>query len=201
MKKITYFVLCLIGFSLGFSSCNKEETEIIEEPTPDPYDIIEFYSIEYDFSKKEIRNYSSPEFKESFENNSDQIVPVTVYPYLDQGLLEFNLGKLENILVGLECEVPVPCYENETWSESEMIIVKTSFGETPTFFNPFNGNISFTIETKPWETLRYSYVLNYSELTVPFEAIFIGNNYGVEYNFSGLLNIRVPINCDLTVKE
>ena len=128
---------------------------------------MEFYSIEYDFSKKEIKEVQSQEFKESLENNSDQIIPITFYPYLDQGALEFGMGETDKILDGLECEVPVPKYENDTWSESQTITFKTVFGET-TSFNPLNGNISFTINADPWETTKYGYILTFSELTVPF---------------------------------
>ena len=112
----------------------------------------------------------------------------------------FSMGEMGKFLDGLECEVPVPNYENETWSETQTNILKTVFGET-TSFNPINGNISFTINADPWETTKYGYVITFSELTVPFEAIFIGNNYGTEYNCTGILTIRIPINCDIKIEE
>ena len=62
-------------------------------------------------------------------------------------------------------------------------------------------NISFIINADPWETTKYGYVITFSELTVPFEAIFKGNNYGTEFNVSGILTIRVPINCDIQIEE
>ena len=200
MVKIKYLSLCLIGVLAGFSACSKEEPGINEEPTPDPYDTLEFYSIEYDFSKKEIKEIQSPEFKESLENNSDQIIPITFYPYLDQGAFELRMGVAESNIDGLECEVPLPCYENDTWSESQTISIPTVFGKATTF-NPLNGNISFTLNADSWITTKYSYVLTFSELTVPFEAIFIGNNYGTEYSCTGILTIRIPINCDIKIEE
>ena len=199
MKMIKFLTLCLYGFSLGLTSCNSEDPGFNEEPTPDPYDTLEFYSIEYDFSKKEINVISSSEYKESFENNSDQTVPMTFYPYLDQGLLEFKTGEMENLLEALEFEVPVPNYENDIWSETKNNSIKTIFGET-TSFNPTNNNISFTINFDPWVTTKYSYILTFSELSVPFEATFIGENYGDKYNFSGILMIRVPISCDIKIE-
>ena len=200
MKKIKSLLLCMMSFSFGLTSCNSEDPGFNEEPDPDPYDTLEFYSIVYDFSKKEINDVSSAEYKESFENNSDQIIPMTFYPYLDQGMLEFKTGEMENLLEGLECEVPVPNYENNDWRETETNTIKTIFGET-TSFNPTNGNISFTISFDPWKTTRYDYVLTLSELIIPFEAIFIGKNYGGEYSFTGLLKIRVPINCDIKIED
>ena len=200
MKKFKYTILCLIGFSLGLTSCNSEDPGFNEEPKPDPFDTLEFYSLEYDFSQKEINVVSSPEYKESFQNNTDQIVPMTLYPYLDQGQMEFNTSEMGNILDGLECDIPVPIYENDAWSETKTNSIKTVFGKT-TSFNPINGNISFTLNFDPRETTKYGYILTFSELTVPFEAIFIGNNYGAENNFSGILTIRVPINCDIKIKE
>ena len=59
MIKIKYLNLCLFGFILGLTSCNSEDTGFIEEPDPDPFDNLEFYSIDYDFSKKEIREVKS----------------------------------------------------------------------------------------------------------------------------------------------
>ena len=200
MTKIKYLILCLFGLSLALTSCKSEDSGFNDELNPDPYDTLEFYSIKYDFSKKEINVFSSPEFIERFENNTDRIIPVTFYPYLDQGTLEFRMGEAENHLDGLEYEVPVPSYENDTWSESQTNMLKTVFGKT-TSFNPLNGNISFTINADPWETTKYVYVITFSELTVPFEAIFIGNNYGVEYDFTGILTISVPINCDIKIEE
>ena len=200
MKRIKFLTLCLVGVLMGFSACSHEEPGINEEPDPDPYDTLEFYSIEYDFSKKEIKEVQSPEFKERLENNSDQIIPITFYPYLDQGRVELIMGEKEIKLDGLECEVPVPSYENGTWSESQTISTPTIFGQTISF-NPLNGNDSFTINADPWETTKYGYILTFSELTVPFEAILIGNNYGEEYSCSGILTIRVPINCDIKIEE
>ena len=107
---------------------------------------------------------------------------------------------MEILLDGLECEVPVPNYENEVWSETKNNSIKTIFGEL-TSFNPTNDNISFTINFDPWITTKYSYILTFSELSVPFEATFIGENYGGEYNYSGVLKIRFPINCDIKIKE
>ena len=196
MKKIKSLILCMIGFSMGLTSCNSEDPGFNEEPTPDPYDTFEFYSIEYDFSKKEIKEVISSEYKESFENNSDQIIPMTFYPYLDQGMLEFKTSEMENLFEGLECEVPVPNYKNDIWTETENSTIKTVFGEK-TSFNPTNGNVPFTLNFDPWKATRYNYVLTFSELIVPFEAIFIGENYGGEYSFTGILKIRVPINCDI----
>ena len=200
MKKIKSLILCMFGFSMGLTSCNSEDTGFNEEPTPDPYDTLEFYSIEYDFSKKEIKEVLGSEYKESFENNSDQIIPMTFYPYLDQGMLEFKTGEMENLLEGLECEVPVPNYENDAWSETTTNTIKTVFGET-TSFNPINGNVPFSLNFDPWKTTRYDYVLTFSELIVPFEAKFIGENYGEEHNFTGILKIRVPINCDIKIED
>ncbi|MCH5243101.1 MAG: hypothetical protein J1F67_11920 [Muribaculaceae bacterium] len=200
MKKIKSLILCMFGFSIGLISCNSEEPGFNEEPDPDPYDTLEFYSIEYDFSKKEIKDVLGSEYKESFENNSDQIIPMTFYPYLDQGKAEFQTGEMENLLEGLECEVPVPNYENDAWSKTETNIIKTVFGET-TSFNPINGNVPFTLNFDPWKTTRYYYVLTFSELVVPFEAILIGENYGGEYNVTGILKIRVPINCDIKIED
>ena len=200
MKKIKYLILCLFAFSLGLTSCNNEDTGFNEETNPEPYDMLEFYSIVYDFSKKEIKEVQSPEFKESFENNSDQIIPMTFYPYLDQGIVEFKTGEMERLLDGLECEIPVPNYENNGWSETETNTIKIVFGET-TSFNPINGNISFTIKFDPWKTTKYDYILTFSELILPFEAIFIGENYGGEYSFTGILKVRVPINCDIKIEE
>ena len=200
MKKIKSLLLCMMSFSFGLTSCNSEEPGFNEEPDPDPYDTIEFHSIVYDFSKKEIKDVLGSEYKESFENNSDQIIPMTFYPYLDQGKAEFQTGEMENLLEGLECEVPVPNYENDAWSETETSTIKTVFGET-TSFNPTNGNVPFTLNFDPWKTTRYDYVLTFSELIVPFEAIFIGKNYGGEYNFTGILKIRVPINCDIKIED
>ena len=199
MKKIIFLILCLFGFLLGLTSCRSEEPGFMEEPSPDPYDSLEFYSIVYDFSKKEIKEVQNPEFKESLENNSDQIIPITIYPYLYQGALEFRMVESENHLDGLECEIPVPIYENDTWTESQTITFKTVIGETISF-NPLNGNYSFTINADPWETRKYGYILTFSELTVPFEAIFRGNNYGGEYNCSGVLTIRIPINFDIKIE-
>lgn len=200
MKKIKCFILCLFGFSLGLTSCKSEEPGFNEEPNPDPYDTFEFYSITYDYSKKEINEVKSPEFKESFENNSDQIIPMTFYPYLDQGKVEFTSSDMEINLDGLEFEVPVPNFENDAWSETETNSIKTVFGKT-TSFNPINGNLSFTINFDPCETTRYGYILTFNELAVPFEATFIGKNYGVKYNFTGILIIRVPINCNIKIEE
>ena len=200
MKKIKYLILCLFGFSLGLTSCNNEDTGFKEEPNSDPNGTLAFYSLEYDFSKKEIKEVQSQEFRESLENNSDQIIPMTFYPYLDQGQVEFKTEEKENFLDGLECEVPVPRYENDTWSESQTISMPTIFGKT-TSFNPLNGNISFTINADPWETTKYGFIITFSELTVPFEAIFFGCNYGCEYTFTGILKIRVPINCDIKIEE
>ena len=198
MVKINYLILCLISL-LCLNSCSKEDRDINEEPNPDPYDTLEFYSMEYDFSKKEVNEVTSREFKESLENNSDQIIPVTFYPYLDQGTLEFNIREMETILDGFECEVPVPILENNIWSQSDTVPMKITFGKIMNF-NPFNGNISFTIDADPWNTLRYSYILTFSELTVPFKAVFVGANYGNEYKYSGSLTIRVPINCDIKME-
>ena len=200
MKKLKYLILCMFGFSMGLTSCNSEDPGFNEEPTPDPYDTLEFYSINYDFSKKEIKDVSIPEFKESFENNSNQTIPITIYPYLDRGTLYLIMEDLENNLEGLEYVVPIPKYENDAWSETETNTIETVFGET-TSFNPINGNHSFTINADPWETKKYGYILTFSELTVPFEAIFIGENYGDKYNFTGILIIRVPINCDIKIDE
>ena len=125
---------------------------------------------------------------------------MTFYPYLDQGKVEFKTGEMENFLEGLECEIPVPYYEMDAWSETETNSIKTVFGKT-TSFNPINGNISFTINFDPWETIKYGYVLTFSELTVPFEAFFRGNNYGVEYSCTGILTIRIPINFDIIIEE
>ena len=200
MKKIKYLILCLFGFSLGLTSCNSEDAGFNEGPNPDPYDTLEFYSIVYDFSKQEINDVSSSEYKESFENNSDQTIPMTFYPYLDQGKAEFETGEVERLLDGLECEVPVPNYENDAWSETKTNPIKTVFGKTSSF-NPLNGNTSFTINFDPWETTKYGYVLTFSELSVPFEATFIGGNYGGKYSFTGILKIRVPINCDIKIEE
>ena len=201
MKKIKCLILCMCGFSLGLTSCNNNEDNVFnEEPNPDLYDILEFYSIVYDFSKKEIHEISSTEIKESFENNSEQIIPMTFYPYLDQGTAEFRMGEEGNFLAGLECEIPIPNYENDLWSETETNLIETIFGET-TSFNPINGNISFIINFDPWETTKYGYVLTFSELVVPFEATFIGRNYGGKYNSIGTLKIRVPINCDIKIEE
>ena len=190
----------MFGFSMGLISCNSEDPGLNEESTPDTYDTLEFYSIEYDFSKKEIKEVMSSEYKESFENNIDQIIPMTFYPYLDQGMLEFQTGEMENLLEGLKCEVPVPSYKNDAWSETETNTIETVFGET-TPFNPTNGNVPFTISFDPWKTTRYDYVLTFSELIVPFEAIFIGKNYGGEYSFTGILKIKVPINCDIKIED
>ncbi|MCH5237463.1 MAG: hypothetical protein J1E95_06660 [Muribaculaceae bacterium] len=110
------------------------------------------------------------------------------------------MGEIDNFLDGLECEVPVPDYENDAWSETQTKPLKTVFGET-TSFNPFNGNVSFTINADPWETIKYSFILTFSELTVPFKAIFIGSNYGVEYSCSGILTIKVPINCEIKIED
>ena len=200
MKKIKSLFFCLLGLSLVLPSCNSEDPGFNEEPTPDPYDTLEFYSIEYDFSKKEIKEVLGSEYKESFENNSDQIIPMTFYPYLDQGKAEFQTGEMETSLDGLKCEVPVPSYKNDAWSETETNTIETVFGET-TPFNPTNGNVPFTQYFDPWETTRYDYVLTFSELVVPFEAIFIGENYGDEHNFTGILKIRVPINCDIKIED
>ena len=200
MKKNKYLILCLLVFLLGSTSCNNEDNGVYEEPNPDPYDTLEFYSIVYDFGKKEIKDVSSLEFKESFENNSDRIVPMTFFPYLDQGMAEFNMEEMGKFLDGLECEVPVPDFENNTWSETETNSIKTIFGKT-TSFNPINGNTSFTINFDPWVTTKYSYILTFSELSVPFEATFIGENYGNKYNVSGILMIRVPISCDIKIEE
>ena len=200
MKKIKSLILCLFGFSFGLTSCNNDDTGFNEETNPDSYDTLEFYSIVYDFSKEEINTVSSSEFKESFENNSNQIIPMTFYPYLDQGKVEFTTEEMEKFLDGIECEVSVPNYENDAWSETETNLIKTGFGET-TSFNPINGNISFTINFDPWETTKYGYVLTFSELSVPFEATFIGGNYGGKYSFNGILKIRVPINCDIKIEE
>ena len=200
MRKIKSLILCTFGFSMGLISCNSEDPGFNEEPTLDPYDTLEFFSIEYDFSKKEIKEVKGSEYKESFENNSDQIIPMTFYPYLDQGMLEFKSGEMEPSLDGLECEVPVPNYENDAWSETETNTIKTVFGET-TSFNPTNGNVPFNLSLDPWKTTRYDYVLTFSELIIPFEAIFIGENYGGEYNFTGILKIRVPINCDIKLED
>ena len=60
MKKIKYLILCLFAFSLGLTSCNNEDTGFNEETNPEPYDMLEFYSIVYDFSKKEIKEVQSP---------------------------------------------------------------------------------------------------------------------------------------------
>ena len=199
MKKIKSLILCLFGFSLGLTSCNNDDTGFNEETNPDSYDTLEFYSIVYDFTKKEINDVSSSEYKESFENNSEQIIPMTFYPYLDQGKMEFITGEKEKFLDGLECEVPVPNYENDAWSETETNSIKTVFGET-TSFNPINGKIPFTIKFNPWETTKYGYVLTFSELAVPFEATFIEGKYGGKYNVTGILIIRVPINCDIKIK-
>ena len=199
MKKIKCLLLCLFGFLLGLSSCNSDDPKINEEPGPDPFDTLEFYSIEYDFSKKEVKDVISHEFKESLENNSGQIIPITLYPFLDQGTVEFSMEEMGKILDGLECVVPVPIYENDTWIESQTIKVNTVLGET-TSFNPLNGNISFTINGEPWETTKYSYILTFSELTVPYEAIFRESNYGSEYSFIGFLKIRTPINCDIKIE-
>ena len=198
MINVKYLILCLFGFLLGITSCKNEDPFIIEEP--DPYDTLEFYSIEYDFNKKEINVFSSPEYKESLENNTDQTIPMTFYPYLDQGTLEFKIAESENPLDGVKCEVTVPSYENDTWSGSQTISMPTVFGEV-TSFNPLNGNISFTINADPWKTTTYGYILTFSELTVPFEAIFRGNNYGVEYSCIGILTIRIPIKCDIKIEE
>lgn len=200
MKKFKYLILCMFGFSLCLTSCNNDDSRFNEEPDPEPFDIIEFYSIGYDFSKKEINVVKSPEFKESLENNSDATVPITLYPYLDQGTLDFIMEEGENNLDGLECEVPVPNFENDSWSETQTITLKTVFGKT-TLFNPFNGNISYTINADPWETTKYSFILTFSELTVPFEATFIGLNYGSEFKFTGILKIRVPSNCDIIIED
>ena len=198
MKKIKSLILCMFGFSMGLTTCNSENPGFNEEPTQDPYDTLEFYSIEFDFSKKEIKEVMSSEYKESFENNSDQIIPMTFYPYLDQGKAEFQTGEMENLLEGLECEVQVPNYENDAWSETETNTIKTVFGET-TSFNPTNGNIPFTINFDPWKNTKYGYVLTFSELTVPFDATFSGENYGDKYNFTGILKISVPINCEIKI--
>ena len=139
------------------------------------------------------------EYKEFFENNSDQIIPMTFYPYLDQGKAEFQIGEMENLLEGLECEIPVPNYENDAWSETDTNTIKTDFGET-TSFNPINGNVPFNLNFDPWKTTRYDYVLTFSELIIPFEAIFKGENYGGEYSFTGILKIRVPIICDIKIE-
>ena len=200
MKKIKSLILCMFGFSIGLISCNSEEPGFNEEPDPDPYDTLEFYSIEYDFSKKVIKDVLRSEYKESFENNSDQIIPMTFYPYFDQGKAEFQTGEMENLLEGLECEVPVPNYENDVWSEKETNTIKTVFGET-TSFNPTNGNVPYTLNFDPWKTTSYDYALTFSELIVPFDAIFIGENYGDEHNFTGILKIRVPINCDIKIED
>ena len=200
MKQIKSLILCMFGFSMVLTSCNSEDPGFNEEPIPDPYDTLEFYSIEYDFSKKEINEVSGSEYKESFENNTDQIIPMTFYPYLDQGIVEFKTGEMENLLEGLECKVPVPNYENDAWTEKETNIIKTVFGET-TSFNPTNGNVQFTLNFDPWITTRYDYVLTFSELIVPFEAIFIGENHGGKYNFTGILKIMVPINCDIKIED
>ena len=200
MEKNNPLILFLIGFLLVLSSCNSEDSSFNKEPAPDTFDTPEFYSIEYDFSKKEIKEFSSSKFKESFENNSDQVVPMTFFPYLDQGMAEFNMEEMGKFLDGLECEVPVPEFENNTWNETETNSIKTIFGKT-TSFNPINGNTSFTINFDPWETTKYTYVITFSELTVPFEVTFIGANYGGKYNFSGILKIRVPINCDIKIGE
>ena len=200
MIKIKSLILCMFGFSMGLTSCNSEETGFNEEPDPDPYDTLEFHSIEYDFSKKGIKEVMGSEYKESFENNSDQIIPMTFYPYLDQGQVEFKTGEMETSLDGLECEVPVPSYKNDAWSETETNTIETIFGET-TPFNPTNRNVPFTLNFDPWKTTRYDYVLTFSELVVPFEAIFIGENYGGEYSFTGILKIRVPINCDIKIED
>ena len=93
MIKIKYLILCLFGLILGLISCNREDTEYNEETNQDSFGTLEFYSIKYDFNKKEINEFASPEFKESFENNSDQIIPMIFYPYLDQGTVEFTMGK------------------------------------------------------------------------------------------------------------
>ena len=107
---------------------------------------------------------------------------------------------MRKVLDGLECEVPVPNYENDGWSESRTFTIKTVFGET-TSFNPFNGNISFTINADPLATTKYGYKLKFSELTVPFEAIFIGSNYRGEFNFTGILKIKVPVDCEIKIEE
>ena len=200
MKKIKSLILCMFGFSMGLTSCNSDDPGFNEEPTLYPYDTLEFYSIEYDFSKKEIKEVQSPEFKESLENNSEQIIPITFYPYLDQGALEFRIEEMESYFDGQECEVPVPSYENDKWSESQTISIPTIFGET-TIFNPLNGNISFSINADPWKITKYGYVLTFSELTIPFVATLISRNYGNKYNLVGKLIIRVPINCDIKIKE
>ena len=199
MDKIKSWIFCLFGFSLGLMSCNSKNPGFNDEPNPDPYDTLVFCSITYDFSKKEINEVISPEFQESFENNSDQIIPMTFYPYVDQGMLEYKTGEKENLLDGLECEIPVPNYANDVWSETETNSIKTVFGET-TSFNPINGKIPFTINFNPWETTKYGYVLTFSELAVPFEATFIEGKYGGKYNVTGILIIRVPINCDIKIK-
>ena len=109
--------------------------------------------------------------------------------------MEFQTGENEKFLDGLECEVPVPNYENVAWSETKTSSIKTVFGKT-TSFNPINGNTSFTVNFDPRETTKYSYVLSFSELVVLFETTFIGRNNGGKYNFTGMLIIRFPINCD-----
>ena len=200
MKKIKYLILCLFVFSLGLTSCNNEDTGFNEETNPEPYDMLEFYSIVYDFSKKEIKEVQSPEFKESFENNSDQIIPMTFSPYIDQGKVEFQTGEMEKLLDGLECDVPVPNYENDAWSETKTSSIKTVFGET-TSFNPINGNTSFTVNFDPRKTTKYGYALTFSELAVPFAATFVGGKHGSKHNFTGMLIIRVPINCDIKIEE
>lgn len=200
MIKNKYLGLCLFSFLLGFSGCSKEEPELNEEPHPDQYDNLEFHFIEYDFSKKEIKEVQSPEFKESFENNTDQIITISIYPYFNQGTMEFSMEEMGNFLDGLECEVPVPKYENDSWSEIQTITVKSSFG-TIWNFNPYNGNFSFTINADSWKTTKYGYTLTFSELTIPFEAIFVGSNYGWEYSCKGILKIRTPINYNIKLEE
>ena len=64
MKKIKSLILCMFGFSMGLTSCNSEEPGFNEEPDPDPYDTIEFHSIVYDFSKKEIKDVVGSEYRE-----------------------------------------------------------------------------------------------------------------------------------------
>ena len=200
MAKIRCLILGLFCSMLVVTSCNSEDTGFNEEPNPDPFDTLEFYSIEYDFSKKEINTVSSTEFKERLENNTGQIIPITFYPYLDQGTLEFIMEDLENNLEGLECDVRVPKYENDFWSATQTITLKTVFGET-TSFNPLNGNVSITINADPWDTRKYSYIITFSELTVPYKAIFKGENYGGKYNYSGNLKIKVPVSCDIKIEE
>ena len=200
MKLFNSLIFSLVGLMMALASCNDDVPELIGTPDQETDDNLEFYSVEYDFNKKEIKNILSPEFKESLTNNSDQIVPINIYPYFNQASVEFSLSDSDYGLDGLEYEIPIPSFQNDTWSEAPTDNVKVNIGGINNF-NPENGDLSFTLKVNPRETLKYSFKITLSQLTVPFVATFVGDNHGKLYKFSGELSVSVPTNFELKIEE